>query len=89
MNTTQKIWYSELDKYGLWKKGSQMEAPLNNKAPSAVIAAMPAERNAANQTAIPSCGRLRNLFGKKIGAMVVTTINHSIASGITNSGAFT
>ena len=41
MNTTQKIWYSELDKYGLWKKGSQMEAPLNNKAPSAVIAAMP------------------------------------------------
>lgn len=39
--STQKIWYSEMDKYGLWKKGIQMEAPLNNKAPSAVIAAMP------------------------------------------------
>ena len=40
-NSTQKIWYSEMDKYGLWKKGTQMDAPLNNKAPSAVIAAMP------------------------------------------------
>ena len=40
-NSTQKIWYSEMDKYGLWKRGTQMDAPLNNKAPSAVIAAMP------------------------------------------------
>lgn len=40
-NSTQKIWYSELDKNGFWKKGVQMDAPLNNKAPSAVIAALP------------------------------------------------
>ncbi len=40
-NSTQKIWYSEMDQHGLWKKGTQMDAPLNNKAPSAVIGAMP------------------------------------------------
>ncbi|MDX1960681.1 MAG: OmpA family protein [Leptospiraceae bacterium] len=39
--STQKIWYSELDKNGFWKRGIQMDPPLNNKAPSAVIAAMP------------------------------------------------
>lgn len=40
-NNTQKIWYSTLDENGFWKKGQQMAAPLNNQAPSAVIAAMP------------------------------------------------
>ncbi len=40
LGTTQKIWYSEMDKYGLWKKGQVMEPPLNNKAPSAVIEAL-------------------------------------------------
>ena len=40
-NSTQKIWYSEMDKYGLWKKGIMMDAPLNNKAPSAIIEALP------------------------------------------------
>jgi outer membrane protein OmpA-like peptidoglycan-associated protein len=38
---TQKIWYSELDQHGFWKRGVQMNAPLNNRSPSAVIAAMP------------------------------------------------
>ncbi len=38
---TQKIWYSELDEYGFWKRGIQMSPPLNNRSPSAVIAAMP------------------------------------------------
>ncbi len=40
-HSTQKIWFSELDQYGFWKKGIQMDAPLNNKAPSAVISPMP------------------------------------------------
>ena len=39
--TTQKIWYSEMDKHGFWKKGQAMDPPLNNKAPSAVIEALP------------------------------------------------
>jgi outer membrane protein OmpA-like peptidoglycan-associated protein len=38
--TTQKIWYSEMDKNGFWRKGQIMEPPLNNKAPSAVIEAL-------------------------------------------------
>jgi outer membrane protein OmpA-like peptidoglycan-associated protein len=38
---TQKIWYSELDEHGFWKQGVQMPSPLNNRSPSAVIAAMP------------------------------------------------
>jgi outer membrane protein OmpA-like peptidoglycan-associated protein len=40
-SNTQKIWYSTLDENGFWKKGIEMSAPLNNQAPSAVIAAMP------------------------------------------------
>ncbi|MCB1179471.1 MAG: OmpA family protein [Leptospiraceae bacterium] len=39
--STQKIWYSELDEHGFWRPGKLFAAPLNNKAPSAVIAAMP------------------------------------------------
>lgn len=39
--STQKIWYSEMDQNGFWKPGKLMENPLNNKAPSAVISAMP------------------------------------------------
>jgi outer membrane protein OmpA-like peptidoglycan-associated protein len=41
LGSTQKIWYSEMDKQGFWKKGMIMEAPLNNKAPSAVIEPLP------------------------------------------------
>ncbi|WCL50415.1 OmpA family protein [Leptospira sp. GIMC2001] len=39
--STQKIWTSEKDEYGFWKQGWQMETPLNNKMPSAVISALP------------------------------------------------
>lgn len=39
--STQKIWYSELDHHGFWKKGVQMGQPLNNETPSAVISALP------------------------------------------------
>lgn len=39
--TTQKIWISERDEHGFWKPGWQMEAPLNNQMPSAVISALP------------------------------------------------
>lgn len=39
--STQKIWYSERDKNGFWKKGRQMSGSLNNNAPSAIITALP------------------------------------------------
>ncbi len=39
--STQKIWTSEKDEYGFWKPGWQMEAPLNNQMPSAVISVLP------------------------------------------------
>lgn len=39
--TMQRIWYSETDEHGLWKKGIEMSNPLNNKSPSAVISALP------------------------------------------------
>lgn len=39
--TSQKIWTSEKDEYGFWKAGWQMESPLNNPMPSAVISALP------------------------------------------------
>lgn len=38
---TQKIWYSKLDERGFWEDGKEMEAPLNNEMPSAVISALP------------------------------------------------
>jgi outer membrane protein OmpA-like peptidoglycan-associated protein len=41
VRSTQKIWTSEKDDYGFWKPGWQMEAPLNNRMPSAVISALP------------------------------------------------
>ncbi len=40
-NSTQKIWYSELDENGFWKPGIQLTEPLNNETPSAVISALP------------------------------------------------
>ncbi|MCK6381326.1 MAG: OmpA family protein [Leptospiraceae bacterium] len=40
-NSTQKIWYSELDEFGFWKPGIQLAEPLNNDTPSAVISALP------------------------------------------------
>ncbi|HMV41584.1 MAG TPA: OmpA family protein [Leptospiraceae bacterium] len=40
-SNTQKIWYSEMDTHGFWKKGVQMDPPLNNKAPAAIISALP------------------------------------------------
>lgn len=40
-NNTQKIWYTEKDRHGFWKRGVQMGSPLNNDTPSAVISAMP------------------------------------------------
>ena len=40
-NSTQKIWFSEMDSHGFWKKGIQMDPPLNNKAPAAIISALP------------------------------------------------
>ncbi|MCB1158051.1 MAG: OmpA family protein [Leptospiraceae bacterium] len=39
--STQKIWFSETDNYGLWKRGREMGSPLNNDTPSAVISALP------------------------------------------------
>lgn len=39
--SSQKIWTSEKDEYGFWKAGWQMESPLNNPMPSAVISALP------------------------------------------------
>lgn len=39
--STQKIWTSEKDEYGFWKPGWQMESPLNNQMPSAVISVLP------------------------------------------------
>lgn len=39
--STQKIWTSEKDEFGFWKTGWQMEAPLNNQMPSAVISVLP------------------------------------------------
>ncbi|MCB1191125.1 MAG: OmpA family protein [Leptospiraceae bacterium] len=39
--STQKIWYSERDAFGFWKKGKQMSGSLNNEAPSAIITALP------------------------------------------------
>lgn len=39
--SSQKIWSSEKDELGFWKPGWQMEAPLNNSMPSAVISALP------------------------------------------------
>ncbi|AXR67675.1 OmpA family protein [Leptospira mayottensis] len=38
---TQKIWYSKLDEKGFWEDGKEMNAPLNNEMPSAVISALP------------------------------------------------
>ena len=38
---TQKIWASVKDEDGFWGKGFQMDAPLNNNQPSAVISALP------------------------------------------------
>lgn len=40
-SNTQKIWYSEMDPHGFWKRGVQMDPPLNNKAPAAIISALP------------------------------------------------
>ncbi len=40
-SSTQKIWFSEMDAHGFWKKGVQMDPPLNNKAPAAIISALP------------------------------------------------
>ncbi|MBK8397062.1 MAG: OmpA family protein [Leptospiraceae bacterium] len=40
-SSTQKIWFSEMDSHGFWKKGIQMDPPLNNKAPAAIISALP------------------------------------------------
>jgi outer membrane protein OmpA-like peptidoglycan-associated protein len=40
-NSTQKIWYTEKDRFGLWKRGVQLGSPLNNDTPSAVISALP------------------------------------------------
>lgn len=39
--STQKVWTTEKDDLGFWKPGWQMEAPLNNNMPSAVISALP------------------------------------------------
>ncbi|MCC5815653.1 MAG: OmpA family protein [Leptospira sp.] len=39
--STQKIWTTEKDEYGFWKQGWEMESPLNNNMPSAVISALP------------------------------------------------
>lgn len=39
--STQKIWASMKDENGFWGEGFQMESPLNNAQPSAVISALP------------------------------------------------
>jgi len=39
--STQKIWVSKKDQYGFWMPGEQVQAPLNNRLPSAVISALP------------------------------------------------
>lgn len=38
---TQKIWVSEKDENGFWGVGKQLDKPLNNKYPSAIISALP------------------------------------------------
>jgi outer membrane protein OmpA-like peptidoglycan-associated protein len=39
--STQKIWMAEKDEFGFWKPGRQLEKPLNNQMPSAVISVLP------------------------------------------------
>ncbi|WP_243393242.1 OmpA family protein [Leptospira perolatii] len=38
---TQKIWIAEKDRNGFWKDGREMDPPLNNDLPSALISALP------------------------------------------------